>query len=342
MDHKEEDLKQYIENFIQRWPRYAVKQIGKKSWRTKNKPLSDIPIKAHLNGQYYVGVLGKWYPRYAILDIDNRRREEAEEIRESLKLDSSNSMLMESENPDSYHILFSPTYNNKPPTIRLLNEIIKPYAIDKGIEVYPQANKVIRLPFGHKQYNLDFEYIHLDTWSKKLYWFNKLDDLDLRNIPYQQLTLDLNIQPDNSLKTSTYYEGKFLYQNGLKEKNSRYPSQYKVLHFLYMQHNYTVESAIEITWQWIRNKHNGYSDKVNSGKWRTIKAEIERQAKWIYSNYELRHFYPNEIHNIYKGYITKADIEDIFYFAKGNIPKAKFLFNPVSYTHLTLPTILRV
>lgn len=330
MDHK--DFREYTNQFIQRLPRYGVKQEGK-GWKTKKKPLSDKAIEAHLNGQYYVGVLGKWYPSYAILDIDDKDRDTAEEIRESLKLDSSNSMIMTSESPDSYHILFRPSYKNKPPTIRLLNEILKPYSMEKGIEVYPQANKVIRLPFGYKQYTIDPEYISLDTWPKKLYWFNKLDDMDLRDIPNQQLTLDLNVRPDKSPKTSVYHEGKFLYEKGLIGKNTRYDSQWKVLYYLYRRYNPALENAIEMTWQWIKNKHKGYSDKVNSGKWTVIKNEIIRQAKWIYCNYELSNFWPDDTHNLYNGYITKGDIEEIFYFAKGNIPKAKFLFNLVKYCY---------
>lgn len=330
MDHKE-DLKQYVNNFIQRQPRYAVKQIGKKSWRTKNKPLSDTPIKAHLNGQYYVGVLGKWYPGFTILDIDDKDKDTAEEIREGLKLDTSNSMLLTSESDNSYHILFKPSYNNRPPTINLLNEILKPFANGKGIEVYPQANKAIRLPFGHKQNNLDFEYIHLNTWSDKLYWFNKLDDLDLKTVPKQQLSLDLNIKPDSSLKISTYEEGRFLYQAGLVEKHSRHDSQFKVLYYIWRQ-NIPLITAIDMTWQWIKNKHNNNSQDIKTSP-HTVKKAIERQAKWIYGNYELRQFYPDETHNTYKGYITKADIEDIFYITKASIPKAKFLFNLVKYCY---------
>jgi len=324
------DLKQYIENFVQRQPRYVVKQIGKKSWISKNKPLSDKPIKAHLNGQYHVGVLGKWYPGYAILDIDDRDENKVEEIRESLKLDSSNSMLLTSESPNSYHILFSPTYNNKPPTIRLLNEILKPPAIENGMEIYPQANKAIRLPFGKNQYAIDFDYIGLDTWNEKLYWFNKLDDLDLKTIP-QQLRLDLNIKPDNDFRISTYEEGKFLYRVGLVEKHSRHNSQFKVLYYIWRQ-NIPIETAVDMTWKWIREKHNNNSQDIKTSQ-QTVKNEIIRQAQRIYSNYELRLFYPDEIHNIYKGYITKADIEDIFYIAKANIPKAKFLFNLVKYCY---------
>jgi hypothetical protein len=329
MDQK--DFREYTKKFIQRQPRYAVKQIGGKAWKTKNKPLSDIPIKAHLNGQYYVGVLGKWYPGFTILDIDDKDIDTAEEIREGLKLDTNNSMLLTSESDNSYHILFRPSYNNRPPTIRLLNEILKPFANEKGIEIYPQANKAIRLPFGHRQNNLDFEYINLNTWSDKLYWFNKLDDLDLKTVPQQQLRLDLNIKPDKSPKTSIYEEGKFLYKTGLIETHSRNDSQWKVLYYIWRQ-NIPLITAIDMTWQWIKTKHNNNSQEIKASP-QKVKNEIERQAKRIYENYEFKLFYPDEIHNAYNGYITKADIEDIFYIAKAGLPMAKFLFNLVKYCY---------
>jgi hypothetical protein len=113
---------EYVETFVQRIPKYAVK-FKKSSWKTKNKPLSDTPIKAHLDGQYYVGVLGKWYPEFAVIDIDGLDQDKAEEIREEIGLNTDNSMLFSSESKDSYHILFRPTYNQKPPTLRLLNEV---------------------------------------------------------------------------------------------------------------------------------------------------------------------------------------------------------------------------
>jgi len=327
----EEYEKLYIENFVQRRPRYAVKQPGKKPWKTKKKPLSDRPIKAHLNGQYYVGVLGKWYPGFAVLDIDGKERENAEEIREKLKLSTDNSMLNTSESPNSYHIYFPVSYKDKPPTIKLLNDILQPYAKEQGIEIYPQPNKPIRLPFGRNQKMLDFEFVHLDSWQEKLFWFTKLDPLDLSKIPNQQLSLDINIKPDNGYKISDYEEGKFLYEHGLIEKHSRHDSQFKVLYFLW-RHNIPIQNSIEMTWYWIRDKHNNNSEQILTNP-RQVKKEIIRQANWIYANYDLSGIYPDEIHNIYKGYLTKSDIERIIHISKAGLPKSKFLFNLIKYCY---------
>ena len=209
-------LEQYKSIFPQYLPRYAVKQIGG-SWKTKNKHLSDIPIKAHLNGQYYVGVLGKWYPEYAILDLDNVLKEEPEKIRDTLNLDESNSMLCRSESPNSYHILIRPSYNNKPPTVRLLQNIFKTFGKQNNIEIYPQANRTNRLPFGYRQDCLDIEYMNLKDWKSKLNWFLKLDDFDLSDIPYQQRELDLTYE--NPGRPDVFKEGEYLLQYGLQIKN---------------------------------------------------------------------------------------------------------------------------
>jgi len=331
MDQKDKELEQYIENFIQRRPRYAVKQIGKKPWKTKNKPLSDKPIKAHLNGQYYVGVLGKWYPGFAVLDIDGKEKDSAEEIRENFKLSTDNSMFVTSESENSYHILFKPSYNNRPPTIRLLNEIMKPFANEKGIEIYPQANKPIRLPFGLNQKMLDFEFVGLDRWQEKLFWFTKLNDFDLKEIPNQQLSLDLSVKPDSGYNVSTYEEGKFLYQNGLVEKHSRHDSQFKVLYYIW-RHNVPINNAIEMTWYWIKNKHNNNSEQILTNP-QSVKKEIIRQANHTYTKYDLERIYPDEIHNVYKGYLTKSDIEKILHISKSGLPMAKFLFNLIKYSY---------
>ena len=327
----DEYVKLYIENFIQRRPRYAVKQIGKKPWKTKKKSLSDRPIKAHLKGKYYVGVLGKWYPGFAVLDIDGRGRENAEEIREKFKLSTDNSMFNTSESPDSYHVLFPVSYNNRPPTIKLLNDILQPYAKEHGIEIYPQPNKPIRLPFGRNQKMLDFEFVGLNSWQEKLFWYTKLDPLDLSEIPNHQMSLDLNIKPDNGSKISTYEEGNFLYQNGLVEKHSRHESQYKVLYFLW-RYNIPLENSIEMTWQWIRKKHNNNSRDILTSP-QVVRKEIIRQANWIYSNYDFSRIYPDEIHNVYRGFLTKPDIEKIIHISKSGLPMAKFLFNLIKYCY---------
>ena len=95
----------YKKLFIQRLPRYAVKSVRSGTWKTRNKPLADPAIIAHLEGKYSVASLGPWYPPFIILDIDNREIEEVEEIRSKLELTDSNSMRLESESAKSYHLL---------------------------------------------------------------------------------------------------------------------------------------------------------------------------------------------------------------------------------------------
>jgi hypothetical protein len=311
-----------------------VKFKNKKNWKTKNKPLSDIPVQAHLNGQYYVGVLGKWYPEFAIIDIDDVEKEKVEEIREEIGLSTDNSMLFSSESKNSYHIIFKPIYNQKPPTIRLLNEALKPIVLKNGVELYPQANKVIRLPFGYNQKPLDFEYFYLDKWEDKLYWFKKLDEFDLKALSYERVKpKPLEFQDIHPQKEfiSIYHDGKFLYEAGLISPHTRHDSQWKVVYYLFRQ-NIPPETAIEITWQWINKKHNNLSRDIIASPL-TVKKEIIRQAKWLYRNYELKQIYPDSTHNTYYDYITKADIQDILILSKGNMPKAKFYYNLIKFCY---------
>ena len=321
---------EYVDTFIQRLPRYTVKLKESKHWRTKNKALSDIPIFSHLEQKYIIGVLAQWYPGFAILDIDDQPKERAEEIRERLGLDTESSMLFSSESPESYHLLFRPSYKKKPPTIKLLNEILKPFSNENGIEIYPQANRAIRLPFGYGQEALDFEYINLKSWEQKLYWFLKLDWFDLKGVPYQQLRLDIDLKPQK-MGISSYQEGRYLLLNGLLEPHSRHESQFKVLYYLLRQ-NIPPEIAINMVWKWIYEKHNGLSKDIVTSP-RSVKGEIERQAKSMYGRYELKQIYPDSTHNNHRGYITKDDITDIILISKASLPKAKFLFNLVKFCY---------
>jgi len=160
-------LKDYTDIFIQRLPRYIIKNHGK--WKTKKQPLHDNLILAHLTGQLTIGTLPTWYPEYAIIDIDDRNYNDVESIRHDLCLNENNSFLCASESPNSYHIIFNPIYRGKPASLNLLNTIIKPYAKSRGVELYPTPGECVRLPFGKFQHIYDSDYAHLDDWTDKLY-----------------------------------------------------------------------------------------------------------------------------------------------------------------------------
>ena len=325
--NEENAFSEYVDTFIQRIPRYIFKLKNKDSWRTKNKLLVDTPIKAHLDQKYYIGTLGKWYPKHAILDIDNRFLEYVDEIRDVLGLDAFNSMLCSSESTNCYHLLLKPTFNNKPPTIRLLQNIFKSFGKQHNIEIYPQSNRAIRLPFGHKQDCLDFEYKNLKNWWDQFYCFKRLNDYDISTIPYYQRELDLAFKDSKS--SNILEEGKLLLQNGLQRPNSRYETQFKILYYLW-RNNIPIDEAIELVWLLIQSKHNDFSKDIIRHP-ETVRKEIGRQAGKIYNTYELSYIYPDETHNDYNGYLSKSDINSIVMINKGNLPRMKFLSHLVKY-----------
>lgn len=317
---------EYCSTFVQRHPRYVIKMEGGQ-WKTKKKSLSDPPIKAHLRGRYWVGVLGKWYPGYAILDIDDRSMEVVEEIKAKLGLDSNNSTTYESERQDSYHILMKPFYNGRPPTVRLLQEVFRSFALNHGIEIYPQPNRCMRLPFGRGQNPVDFEYLGLTDWTEKFYWFNKLNEFDLHSVKDHQLPLPLESEGPRFM--STFQQGQELLRTGLQYPSSRNEAQFKVIYYLWRL-NIPQSEAVEVVWSWINKKHNGHSKDIIKSP-RVVRREIERQTATVYGRYDLACVYPDETHNSFNGYITKPDLMDIAIVSKGNLPRMKFLFHLVKY-----------
>lgn len=324
---------EYSHIFIQRHPHYATKLKGG-SWRTKKKPLSDRPIQAHLDGQYYVAVCGKWYPTFAILDIDKRPRETIEEVRDLLRLDESNSMLCRSESPDSYHLLTRPQYKGKPPTIRLLNNAYSNFIKTHGLEIYPQQRRKIRLPFGDGQDCLDPHYALLNSWEDKLHWFEKLDEFNLSEIPMSQLSFDFEpfkIAPNNFERFGIFKQGKELLEHGLQAHSSRHYSQWRVIYYLWRINTDEID-AERIIWLWIQSKHNGFSKQIITNP-RSVKAEIQRQTEWLYSKYEWANIYPDSTHNGFHGYISKRDLGDIIQLTGGSLPKMKFLYHLIKFAN---------
>lgn len=339
-------LHDYVDEFVQRKPKYVFKHYGKKDWRTVNKPLADPAIQAHLEGKYCIGTVAPWYPKYAIFDLDDVTRELAEQVRDDLKLDSTNSMICSSESRDSYHIVTRVLYNGNPLSRYRLNQVLKDTVAhfsdkwEKRIEVYPLKGKAVRLPFGKHQNCLDPKYRWLSTWESKLYWFKKLNEVDLASMPYHQMVFDLKIPADPEIKLvrskdiasqSLTSEAEFLLTHGLQAKDTRYYSEYRILLYLWRK-NTDLKDAIDIVWKWIQKKHNGFSDKLLKYP-RTVREEIKRQAFYVYTTNEFTRVYPDTIHNGHNGYITEPDIRDIVQICNGNLPRMRFTFQLIKYSY---------
>jgi hypothetical protein len=320
-------LQDYNQTFVQRYPCYNVKMPGL-SWTTKNKPLGDPCIKAHLRGQYAVAVRGQWYPAYCILDVDERRQPEAEAIRKDLGLSESNSFLCKSESADSWHIIFRPLYRDQRPRLSQLQTILKSFAKEHRVEIYPQAHHGIRLPFAPCQDILNEDRATLTTWEDKFYWFEKLDEFNLSTVPIHQMYLD--VEPPRGKITLPYDpDAKSLLEEGLQAPSTRYHSQFRILLYLW-RNNVAPDDAVFKVWDWIRHKHNGFSKDIIKHP-KECRKEIDRQATHIWGKYDLGYCLPDTPHNQHEGYITIPDLEEIFMVSGGKIPLARFTYNLVKY-----------
>jgi len=316
----------YLGTFVQRIPSYAVKFPGG-SWATRRGPLTDRPVEAHLAGKYAVGVLGSAYPLYGIIDVDNRDKGEVERIRDALGMDKSTSMAFESESPNSYHVVFKPEYNGRPPSIRLLGELFKNFARTSRIEIYPQWRHAVRLPFGPKQTPADEDYRGLESWEDAVYWFGKLDDYSLKNVRQAQLELDIPIIGRQSLVNSL--NAREVFENGLQAADSRNSCQFIILLWLWRQ-NVPQEQAETIVWDWIQQKHNGFSKDIGRHP-RAVQKEIMRQATSIWGRYDFGRVLPDAPALAHDGYISKPDLLEIIKATKGSLPRSRFLTGLVKF-----------
>ena len=328
MDNSPAAWADYTSAFVQRIPRYCVKIPGR-TWRTKSKPLTDRPIQAHLAGTYAVAVLGQAYPLYGILDVDDRARDEVERVRDILGMDAGTSMVMNSESPDSYHVIFKPEYNGRPPSIRLLGEIFRDFARTHRLELYPRWRHAIRLPFGPKQTPADPEYRGLETWEDMILWYGKLDAYDLKSVQFAQGSLNLPMIGPRPAVPKVGQSAAELFEHGLQAPGTRYGAQFTLLLSLW-RGNVPQEQGESVVWNWIRKKHNGFSRDILRHP-ESVRKEITRQAVRVWGHYDFSHVLPDVPALHHEGYVSKPDILEIIRATKGNLPRSRFLHGLVHF-----------
>jgi hypothetical protein len=328
-------FEQYMETFVEQADRYAIK--GKWGWRTKRTRLHKNLVKKHLKKELIVGTISRWYPKYAILDMDDVSVDRVDEIRGKLGLDESNSMLNSSESTDSYHLLFRPMYNGEPQTAYRLQAVFKPFVKTQGIELYPQKRRVIRLPFGIYQECLDYQYQYLTAWVDKMYWFSKLDDFNIGGVPSHQTGFDLTVSrvginsSEEEWSGSFFQDGRNLFKYGLQAPSTRHNAQFKVIHYFW-RNGVSPDETIREVWKWMQKKNHGHSKTLDKFP-HEVKSDIDKQVEHVYTKYDFRTVYPDDTHNTHNGYICKPDMEDIAELCSGSLPRMRFLYNIVKYSY---------
>jgi len=327
-----DQLHEYTGEFVQRLPRFAYKKRGGK-WRTVHKGLGDRLVEGHLDGKFDVASLGGWYPRFGLIDFDEWSITEVNRVRDAFGLDRDNSLLCTSESPDSYHLIFRPRWNGRPATIRGLHLAMSEACKATGVELFPQATHGVRLPFGRQQMLFEEDVWMVGPWADRLYWFQKLDEYDLGEMPKTQQELplghgEIDERPLDADASSLKAQGRLLWEYGLQEYNRRHYSQFAVIYYLWRE-NVPLEMCEEAVNRWIKRKHNGLSEEANRGRWRTIRQEIKRQVHHIYTKYQL----PDTPNNLEFGTVTRLDVPDLFHIADGSLPRARFLHGLVRYLY---------
>jgi hypothetical protein len=325
-----------IEEYRQKFARshhgpYAVQWPGR-GWKTKYKSISDPLLKAHLAGLYWVAVKASWYPVVYFLDIDSPEPGMVERIIATLGLREGQYLLMTSPSyleDGSLHMALMVSYKDQLPTHKLGYTALT-NTLRKLCEVYPQLRRKFRLPLGRGQRIIGRDGVILDAmpWWDAMYWLDKLDPVPIETmifqpeLPFPSLAKDED-DPRHWLSLGAMQQ---LYEEGLQGSGMRHESQWD-LAVGFWRVNWMPDDAIAEIRRWIRNKHNGLSKAVNKGAWRTIDAEIFRQAQWIWANFRP---FPDTPHNL-DGYVTMADLRFIAEVYPCNVINQKRLFALIRY-----------
>lgn len=343
---------QYAHTFIQRTPKHGVRDPN---WRTVDAPVTNDDIQAHLDGKKILGTLSRWYPSYAILDVDDAKYPNLlYEIRKELGIAADASAMTCETSPGSYHILFRPQYDGRPATVKMLHDLlghqVKELSArlvarrDVGeVALYPQSSRVIRAPF-HPSCPF-VSHSPLPTLGEKMGAFGDLSVVELKKFALERARArreagkaELGEFPPP--RKGVMREGMELFQGGMEASSpSRYYSQHKVALYLWRE-NLTPEQALEELWRWVCEKTNGHSKDavaILKGDGRTVsqvRKEQEHIVAHIWGSFERRMIYPASTHNGFYGWLSEQDYVIAAKHCGGNLPRFKFLVNLFAYVNI--------
>jgi hypothetical protein len=326
-------IKKYYTDFVHDGTAPFNLQFNDRNWfevkPEKYSCITDNMIINHLDKKYWLACRGGYYPKYAYIDIDSPADNQIESVIDRMRLKEGQYLLYSS--PDymkdgSCHIYFKPRYNNDPPTVNLLNDMIKPHATN--FEIYPQRYRKFRLPFGKDQNLIDTETGEVlnCTWTQNMNWCDKIDQYDMEIIN-EQLQFYFNYKRLDGW--TKYNECKELYTHGLQAKSTRHEAIKDLSFYLYRQ-NIQERQAISLLKKWINNKHNGMSNTMNQGRFNEVYKDIKELVDWTYRKYTRHKFYSDMVNNQETG-ITYQDIEMISEVFPGSMVNQRRLFKLLSY-----------
>jgi hypothetical protein len=329
--------KLFAQNFIRDFSApYAIQQPTgyRRNWRTKHKPLSDPLIRAHLNGDYWLGTKAAWYPVFHNLDIDHPDSERTQRIFDRLDqhgIGESQRAIMTTpsyKQHGNFRIYLRLEYKERQATWRLGNEALTRAFADLA-EIYPQRQRKDRLPCGRRQDLISEQtgQVLSDlTWEQELHFLLKLDPTPIENLPRQQTLFEPELEAADNPRTWTPRGNVAdLIREGLQQHGTRTEAQYELLNFLWRS-NWQPADAIAFAKRWLRAKSNGFSTTVAQGDWHEISRHLEVQAGWLWA----RPVLPDTPHSL-QGALTRADLELAARVFHGDVVRQKQLVALCAY-----------
>lgn len=316
---EETPFSDYKAAFVQHEPRYAVKKQGGR-WTLVKAPITDNLLRYHLNGSLVVAALAKWYPSHLLIDIDHAESfSEVEEIRAALGMTETNSLLFESQTPRHYHILARPTYRGEPCTCKVINWAMADAAKQYGFEIYPQRVKPARLPFSPTTTPI---FDSVNRWSDLLYWFQKLDDYELKGLKLPTV----KVEP-LSVGDCWSEMGRDFLAHGLRAPGTRNLVQRSALYCLWRD-NWGPELACAKVFRILQEYRHLSNDMQRSPL--SVRRELHRAADHIWAHFDRSKIFPDSVQQHYQ-YLTPQAAVQAALWSGGTLKGLRFALDLVAY-----------
>ena len=335
------DFEHYLKTFARGGleGRFIMQREGE-DWFTLPFTPSRREFVGHLDGDFWIGTPSPWYPVFAIIDIDSPSDylKALEKLKDKLGLDEGQYAAFTSPSffnkhgpvDNSTHAMIRPTYNDSPPTAKLLDKVLSPVLKGLHFELYPNVKKQFRLPLGKFQYLLDGDgYPQIQMgWQEAFRKILNIDPFSLEQLPYQNEN-NREIESDFVDKSPQKREAEELLRNGLVYEGTRHEATGILARYYYFRNIPPKEAKLLIR-DFFVIKHNNKSKEINHGNWNLVEREI---ANWVNSTYE--YFSNNEVYPSHvsagQGWISKKDIEFIISVFPNDYINQKRLFKLISY-----------
>lgn len=329
-DTSYEQILDYQYSFSQPYPSYGIR--WQEQWRTVHRTLSWQVTRDHLAHKKIIGSLGRFYPDFGILDFDGVTLDYVERVRASLGLEERNSLLFTSETPDSYHLYFRPMLRDRKPTLDYFQKSMR-FVADYYCEVYPQAKRIIRLPFGRGQSYVHNGVIQPIDYQQGLQMCKNMDTYDLSTQGYYEAweaeDNSLPLPQLDKLQVGWKREGLVYLNTGLTAFHQRLEATKRVIYFFWSQ-NVAPEICMIETKKWIKNQHHHYS-KDWKENYRQVYKQIEQLTSWVYNSFAKRYILPDRPAWTDNGYHTKQSVRASVQASRGSLALLKFALPLVSY-----------